>query len=123
MESVAWTVAFHEAFAEEFTALAPRVRVEAAARIALLRQFGPQLRRPFADTLSGSRHANMKELRFEAEGGAWRVAYAFDPAREAILLVAGDRSGQSSRRFYRQLIAKADARFDDHLSRLGKGGG
>jgi hypothetical protein len=120
---VTWTLAFHEAFAEEFVALAPRVRVEAAARFALLRQFGPQLRRPYADTLSGSRHANMKELRFEAEGGVWRVAYAFDPAREAILLVAGDKSGQSSRRFYRQLIAKADARFDEHLSRVGKGGG
>jgi hypothetical protein len=120
---VAWTVAFHEAFAAEFLRLPPRVRVEVAARIALLQQFGPQLRRPHADTLSGSRHANMKELRFDADGGVWRVAYAFDPARAAILLVAEDKSGQSSRRFYRQLIAKADARLDEHLSKLGNGGG
>lgn len=65
----------------------------------------------------------MKELRFDAGAGVWRVAYAFDPSREAILLVAGDKSGQSSKRFYPRLIAKADARFDDHLGKLGKGGG
>jgi len=59
----------------------------------------------------------MKELRFEADGGVWRVAFAFDPKRKAILLVAGDKSGGSEKRLYRKLIAKADARFDDHLLR------
>lgn len=78
----------------------------------LLQQFGPQLGRPRVDTLEGSRHANMKELRFAAAGGEWRVAFAFDPKREAILLVAGDKSGGGQRRFYRELIRKADARFD-----------
>lgn len=70
------------------------------------------------DTLKGSRHANMKELRFEAENGVWRVAFAFDPKRRAILLVAGDKSGVGEKRFYRQLIKKADKRFDAHLDRL-----
>jgi hypothetical protein len=60
----------------------------------------------------------MKELRFDADDGVWRVAFAFDPAREAILLVAGDKSGGSEARFYRGLIKKADRRFDDHLRRL-----
>ena len=69
-------------------------------------------------TLNGSRHANMKELRFQAADGVWRVAFAFDPERKAILLVAGDKSGISERRFYRQLIKKADGRFDTHLDRL-----
>ncbi len=91
--------------------------------IGLLEQFGPHLRRPYADTLNGSRYANMKELRFNAADGVWRVAYAFDTARNGILLVAADKSGQSSGRFYRQLIAKADARFADHLTRLDKKGG
>lgn len=118
-----WAVAFHEVFADEFLALDPPVRRELAASIALLRRFGPHLKRPYADTLNGSRHANMKELRFVAAGGAWRVAYAFDPSRQAIVLVAGDKAGQSGRRFYRQLIAKADMRFDDHLARLCRGGG
>ncbi len=56
----------------------------------------------------------MKEIRFGAAGGEWRVAFAFDPAREAVLLVAGG----SGRRFYRALIRKADERFDRHLARL-----
>jgi len=62
----------------------------------------------------------MKELRFDADDGVWRVAFAFDPKRQAVLLVAGDKSGGSEKRFYRQLMAKADQRFDDHLARLRK---
>jgi hypothetical protein len=58
----------------------------------------------------------MKELRFEAGNGIWRVAFAFDPNRKAILLACGDKSGGSEKRFYRQLIEKADARFDTHLA-------
>lgn len=60
----------------------------------------------------------MKELRFDADGGVWRVAFAFVPAREAILLIAGDKSGGSEARVYRTLISKADARFDLHLRSL-----
>ncbi|MFV3128122.1 type II toxin-antitoxin system RelE/ParE family toxin [Niveispirillum sp. KHB5.9] len=74
--------------------------------------------RPQVDTLEGSRHANMKELLFRAGDGVWRVAFAFDPERKAILLVAGDKSGVVSGRFYTGLIRRADARFDDHLQRL-----
>jgi hypothetical protein len=63
----------------------------------------------------------MKELRLSAAGGEWRVAFAFDPRRRAILLVAGDKSGGSERRFYRELIRKADDRFDAHLARIRRG--
>ena len=84
----------------------------------LLQQFGPQLGRPRVDTLNGSRHASMKELRFSAADGEWRVAFAFDTKRKAILLVAGDKPGVSEKRFYRELIRTADACFDDHLARL-----
>ncbi|WP_255484388.1 type II toxin-antitoxin system RelE/ParE family toxin [Granulicella sp. 5B5] len=62
----------------------------------------------------------MKELRFDADDGVWRIAFAFDPQRHAILLIAGDKSGGSERRFYRELIRKADERFDAHLQRLKK---
>ena len=89
-------------------------------RARLLQQFGPLLKRPRADTLNDSRHANMKELRFNAADGVWRVAFAFDPKRKAILLVAGDKSGVSEKRFYKQLIDKADERFDAHLARLNR---
>jgi len=88
------------------------------AGIRLLQQFGPVLGRPAVDTLKGSKHSNMKELRFRAEGGVWRVAFAFDPERAAILLVGGDKSGVGSGRFYKGLIRRADARFDQHLEAL-----
>ena len=92
--------------------------VEILALSRLLQEFGPQLGRPRVDTLNGSRHANMKELRFSSADGEWRVAFAFDPKRKAVLLVAGSKSGVSEKRFYRQLIAKADERVDAHLNRL-----
>jgi hypothetical protein len=114
---VKWEVEFHRDFDPEFDALPEEVQDEIHAHAGLLEQFGPRLGRPRADTLKGSRHANMKELRFDAADGVWRVAFAFDPKRKAVLLVAADKSGISEKRFYRQLIAKADQRFDDHQSR------
>ena len=115
-----WVVSFHDEFDSEFDALSEAVQDEMLARARLLEQFGPQLGRPRVDTLKGSRHANMKELRFDADDGVWRVAFAFDPKRKAILLVAGNKSGGSEKRFYRHLIAKADMRLDGHLARLKK---
>jgi len=76
-----WTVDLHPAFKSEFLELSQSVKIELAAMIELLEEFGPELKRPHADTLNGSRHANMKELRFKADNGVWRVAYAFDPTR------------------------------------------
>ncbi len=116
--SVRWVVEIGDEFEPEFDRLPEDVRTEILALALLLERFGPQLGRPRVDTLHGSRHANMKELRFSAAGGEWRVAFAFDPKRRAILLVAGDKSGGSEKRFYRELIRKADDRFDAHLGRL-----
>ncbi len=117
-----WTVLLADEFEREFLALGMDVQDEILALTRLLQQFGPNLGRPRADTLKDSRHANMKELRFDAAGGVWRVAFAFDPKRRAILLVAGDKSGGSQKRFYRALIRKADQRFDEHLNRIKKEG-
>ena len=110
-----WIVEISDKFKLEFSKLHENVQTEILALARLLQQFGPQLGRPRVDTLKGSRHTNMKELRFSAADGEWRVAFAFDPKRKAILLVAGDKSGVSERKFYRELIRKADARFDAHL--------
>lgn len=98
--------------------MAEGVRTEILALARLLQEFGPHLGRPRVGTLNGSNHANRKELRFGATDGEWRVAFAFDTKRKAILLVVGDKSGVSERRFYRELIRKADLRFDAHLDRL-----
>ena len=118
-----WTVEMVDEFEPELFALPLQVRRTILALSRVLREFGPQLGRPRVDTLNDSRHANMKELRFSAAGGEWRVAFAFDPVRRAMLLVAGDKSGGSERRFYRALIAKADERFDRHLAGLVEEGG
>jgi hypothetical protein len=121
--SVSWAVEIGDEFLPEFDALHEDVRMEILALSRLVQQFGPQLGRPRVDTLKGSRHPNMKELRFSAAGGEWRVAFAFDPGRRAILLVAADKSGTSEGRFYRRLIRSADDRFDAHLARQRKTGG
>lgn len=115
---VNWDVEIADEFQPEFDALDQDVRTEVLALARVLQEFGPQLGRPRVDTLKGSRHANMKELRFSATDGEWRVAFAFDPRRKAVLLVAGDKSGGSEKRFYRELIRKADERFDAHLARM-----
>lgn len=105
-----WTVVFHPDFEPEFEALGSTVQDELLASAMALGQMGPALGRPLVGTLKGSEFANMKELRFSAEDGVWRVAFAFDPRRRAVLLVAGDKSGVAKDRFYRPFIKRAEKR-------------
>ncbi|MDE2966187.1 MAG: type II toxin-antitoxin system RelE/ParE family toxin [Chloroflexota bacterium] len=114
---MAWTVDFDPTFEIEFRAMDQDVQDTLLAHALLLREFGPTLGRPRADTLNGSRHSNMKELRFRVANDVWRVAFAFDPVQRAILLAAGNKRGQNERRFYEQLIGLADDRFESHLNR------
>ena len=80
---------------------------------------GPALRRPLADRIKGSRYHNMKELRPPSSGTTEiRVLFAFDPRREAIFLVAGDKAGNWDG-WYREAIPVADERFTQHLTELG----
>jgi hypothetical protein len=113
-----WVVSLHPTFSEEIDALERAVRGEILATAELLEEFGPQLGRPHADTLTGSSFKNMKELRITLPDGEWRVAYAFDPDRAAILLVAGSKSGVSQKLFYKRLIRAADGRYTEHLRDL-----
>ena len=113
-----WQVAFHNEFEPEFAALSTGVQDELLAHAILLRDYGPDLGRPMVDTLKGSKHGNMKELRFRYGKQVWRVAFAFDPTRQALLLVAGDKAGADQRLFYKRLIEKADGRLSLHLSEL-----
>jgi hypothetical protein len=113
-----WQVATTGNFDEWFAELAEDGQAELIAKVELLKLLGPKLGRPHADTLNGSKHANMKELRADTADEVLRVAFAFDPKRTAILLVAGDKSGVSQKLFYKQLIAKDDKFFDAHLAAL-----
>jgi len=117
---VKWTVLFHDAFNKEYLELDESIQDCLLAHANLLEQFGSTLGRPTVDTLKGSRHTNMKELRFNVAGEVWRVAFAFDPERSAILLVGGDKAGVKQDKFYKALIEKADRRFDQHLAMVQK---
>src|SRR5438874_13379856 len=107
--AVKWAVEIADEFKPEFDALGQDVRTEVLALARVLQEFGPQLGRPRVDTINGSRHDNMKELRLSAADGEWRVAFTFAPRRKAILLVAGVKIGRSEKSFYRELTLKTDA--------------
>lgn len=93
-------------------------REQVVAAIELLEDFGPQLGRPLVDTVYASKHRNMKELRPGSSGrSALRMLFAFDPERKAVLLIAGDKAGNWTR-WYRKNVPIADALFDQHLLRL-----
>jgi hypothetical protein len=117
---MAWAVAFEDDFAPEFAQLSEAVQNELLAHATVLERQGPMLGRPYVDTLKGSAFPNMKELRFNADHGVWRVAFAFDTERRAILLVAGNKVGlrdKAEKRFYESLIKTADSRFARYLKR------
>jgi hypothetical protein len=113
-----WTALFDDDFEREFAALDRDVQLAIAAYVEALTREGPRLGRPHADTLSGSKHANMKELRPTVNKIEWRVAFAFDPERKAVVLVAGAKGGEAESRFYKRLINTADLRFQRHLDTL-----
>jgi hypothetical protein len=115
---VTWTVLLHEEFESELQSFDAALQDELLAHAKLLQEFGPRLGRPTVDALNGSAYGNMKELRFGWHGGVWRVPFAFDPRRQAILLVAGNKAGIDEKRFYKRLIAIADARFKSYLSAI-----
>jgi hypothetical protein len=91
-----------------------------AARVELLEQHGPALRRPVVDRVTTSAFHNMKELRCSSDG-ALRVLFAFDPRREVILLVGGDKSGDWSK-WYERAVPEADQLYVEYLSELRREG-
>jgi hypothetical protein len=113
-----WGVEATDDFALWFDALTGADQERVAAAVEILAEFGPGLGRPFVDTLKGSRHTNMKELR--PRGGHLRVLFAFDPQRTAVLLVGGDKTDRWER-WYEGAIAHADRLYDDHLADLRRG--
>jgi len=96
----------HPVFETEVSEMNKEVMHRMFAAAKLLMKDGPHLGRPYVDTLKASAHTNMKELRFDVNNGVWRVAFAFDPERKAVLLIAGDKSGKSQKTFYKKLIRR-----------------
>jgi len=115
-----WTVEFTDEFGKWWETLTPSQQDTIDRAVGVLRECGPSLGRPQVDTLKGSRHANLKELRGQHRGSPLRVFFAFDPRRTAILLIGGDKTGDS--RFYDRMIPLADALYDQYLKELRKEG-
>lgn len=111
-----WNVEFTDEFEVWYQSLTFRQQDAIDRCVYLLEQRGPRLGRPYVDTVNGSRHSNMKELRSQAGGEPLRTFFAFDPRRRAILLIGGEKTGD--RRFYRRMIPIADALYDTHLKEL-----
>ena len=111
-----WDVMLDDEFAAWLDELDAGVRNAILAHAALLRERGPLLGRPYVDTLEASAFPNMKELRVQFRGEPWRILFAFDSKRAAVLLVGGNKTGD--RRWYKTQIPIADERFKRHLKRL-----
>ncbi len=112
-----WRVEIGDEFEPEFDELSEDVQDEMLANARLIEEYGPQLGRPRVDTLNGSRHTNMKELRFKADDGVWLAWHSHSTASvtQYCLSLA---INQAAARALLQLIRKADERFDAHLARL-----
>ena len=112
---MAWEVEYTDQFGQWYRELDERSRDRVIAAVEALEEQGPGLGRPFVDTVKGSRHANMKELR--PIGGSLRILFAFDPRRMAILLIGGDKTNRWQA-WYREFIPIAGRLYDEHLETL-----
>lgn len=117
---VEWEVEFTDEFEEWWDGLNEDEQVDVDAKVMLLQQYGPMLRRPHSDVIASSKHPNMKELIIQHAGKPYRVLYAFDPRRNATLLIGGDKTGDD--RWYEKFVPVADKLYDEHLTTLKREG-
>lgn len=111
-----YKINFAEPFKEWWDTLERDLKKALLKQIGFLEHYGPHLSRPYADTLHDTTIANLKELRLKYQNQPYRIIYAFDPKREALLLIGGNKA--SSKRWYKQMIPKAEAIFNAHLQAL-----
>ncbi|NES00646.1 MAG: type II toxin-antitoxin system RelE/ParE family toxin [Symploca sp. SIO1B1] len=111
-----WNVIFDPDFRLWFDQQEQELQNEVLSVLSLLMELGPALGRPRVDTLEGSSIKNMKELRIQYRGQPWRILFVFDPRRQAILLVGGNKTG--NKRWYRENIPIAELRYHNYLEKL-----
>jgi len=116
--SVEWLVKYTDGFEGWWNFLSEAEQEDVNAKVILLQRYGPALRRPPSDVIASSRHSHMKELIIQHAGRPYRVLYAFDPRRTAILLLGGDKTGDD--RWYEKFVPIADRLYDEHLAALEK---
>lgn len=118
--AVVWEVDGTDGFAGWFAGLSDDEQVSVGRIVDLLVEHGPSLPFPYSSGVESSRHRHMRELRAQHQGRPYRVLYAFDPRRAAILLLGGDKTGAD--RWYEENVPKADALYDEHLRQLEREG-
>lgn len=115
-----WEVEYTDEFGDWWDGLSEAQQESVNAHVRLLEERGPQLGHPHSSRVARSRHAHMRELRVQHRGRPYRVLYAFDPRRAAILLIGGDKTGND--RWYEEYVPLADRLYDEHLETLRKEG-
>jgi len=113
---VAWEVEFTDEFEEWWNGLKETDQIKIDAAVRMLEEYGPDLPFPMSSGVNGSRHSHMRELRVQIHGKPYRVLYAFNPKRAAILLVGGDKTGDEH--WYEVHVPRADTLYDRHLQEL-----
>ena len=111
-----WQILQTEEFEDWLSTLNESAKEDIFANVTVLGVHGPLLGRPRVDTINNSSHKNMKELRVQSSGNPYRIFFAFDPERRAILLIGGNKKGD--KRFYDKFIPIADKLFDQYLEDL-----
>lgn len=112
-----WEVNTTGVFDEWFEVQTLALKEDVLAAMKILSEYGPQLGRPYADTVNDSDYPNMKELRIQHAGNPVRAFFAFDPTRRGIVLCAGDKTGVNEKQFYKDMIKLADAEYRKHLDK------
>ena len=111
---MAWNVETTDEYDAWFLEQADDSQASIQMKVEFLKIYGPNLPRPHADTLKGSKLKNLKELRTHTENHVFRVAFLFDKERNAILLIGGDKKGKDEKRFYKNLIKQAEEIYEDY---------
>lgn len=115
-----WEIEYTDEFGLWWDKLTELEQIDIVAYVSLLEQSGPNLKFPYSSGIEGSKHSHMRELRVQHQGHPYRILYAFDPRRTAILLLGGEKSGND--RWYEKYVPKADKLYDEHLESLKKEG-
>ncbi len=113
---MSWNVEYTDEYGDWWNLLSEEEQDDVEATVNLLVEQGPKLRFPFSSGIKDSKHSHMRELRIQHAGNPYRVLYAFDPRRSAILLIGGNKTGKN--RWYKEFVPKADRLYDEHLKEL-----
>lgn len=117
---MAWEVEYTDEFGSWWDTLGESEQDSVAYYVRLLQEYGVTLDHPYSSSIKGSRHPHLRELHVQHEGRPYRVLYAFDPRRTAILIIGGDKTGDD--RWYEKNVLIADDLYDIHLEELRKDG-